>query len=592
MNKNEKKELDILGIVNNYEDEDVEEENDNELGSSDNRDAFSPDLKHKIKIPVLASLAWDIEHQLQTLRIMTLNMQGLPLDLINGVGNSLIQCDPESHCANSQEHRFRALFQWIEKCPEYNIPHIFCLQEVLWAPLIEYTDKSFQKYGYHTHANISLLTDQGCNVCVPPRCGSGLGIYVSEKHHLKIVDGDRMVFSDRLGTDKLSEKGVKWALVECSNPKFISQNHKKIQKIFFVVLTLHTQPYDHLAADSSPHENWLTWFVRKIVQWEIQYYGGFPFSTVEMHIKQFREIRDYIHNTIMVRCRDYLNKEKIPLQRLVGFFSGGDFNVNRYAVKPGSKEEKDREKAFTEYESREFVAMCQSLNSQLPRVLIEPTVELRSKEEGKYTWDTVNNTLGRDDKAAEYAWLDSILYMKKYGFKTPKYMDNRVIAIRLAPFPEISPFYLSKCVRSRSYDLVKHGKDMNSKRAKSYIIANQAILQRLKIGQQQHYKILQSFQLKKNRIILDFNMQLEEKNDENLLQQIIEKEWINHVRSTPYKDSSQIWKGIEFYGFQISDKHAKEVNQNFKIGEPHSFKMLHDMSDHYAVMSRIILPTV
>jgi hypothetical protein len=61
------------------------------------------------------------------------------------------------------------------------------------------------------------------------------------------------------------------------------------------------------------------------------------------------------------------------------------------------------------------------------------------------------------------------------------------------------------------------------------------------------------------------------------------------VRSAPDETSSQVWKGLEFYGLAATDLHAAAETRGLRVGDPHPFRMLTDVSDHHAVLARIRL---
>jgi hypothetical protein len=535
--------------------------------------------------PALGSLEWDVRNAGGLLRILTVNMHGRPVDVAQSWmfgnlkidseeaaikqqnGGMHLDCDDEWTLFNSQDRRMRAFFEWLDGLPPHVAPHILCFQEIMWGPMIDIAEVALKKRGWITLASISLDVDRGCRTCVPPRMGSGLGIYVRTSAALDVVEGDKLIFDHKLGADWLVEKGFKWALVRCRNKQLLGRHAVATKgEGYFVVITCHPQAYNQLYTEVAPGESWFVGFMRKLTRFDFDWRGGFPFAIANAHKKQYQQIADYVRDEILPRSLKRTNY-------LLGTFLAADLNVNRYAVTPESSEESCPNHAATPHLSREFAAVLKTGSCKAPKLLLEPVRELQPPNGGRFTWDASQNTIARPlipSGSRSLAWIDSVMSCN-FGVApetlgTPVYVDNRALAMRLPkPIPEISPFWTSRCYSWR--------KQFANART-SYNMVNTEINKRLTLG---------FAQLRHLRSIFQLNPTPQATAAERV------QRWKELVLGAPERLSSQLWKGAAHYGFMPNDLYVMRETKHLKIGLPHPFRMLSDVSDHHAVLARIIL---
>jgi hypothetical protein len=204
-----------------------------------------------------------------------------------------------------------------------------------------------------------------------------------------------------------------------------------------------------------------------------------------------------------------------------------------------------------------------------PLILQEPDPRLRSNA-GRFTWDGRYNSIAKPilpELKPAFAWIDSVmacglgLGLDDDVVQNVRYIDNRSIAMRLpVPVPEIAPFWTSKCTRWRNQHSSHHP---------SYSALNRHIHRRLLIGHHQLTRLQAMYAHQK--------------------QQGNATSWADFVKAAPFAISSQLWKGAAFYGLRTDDLHVLKETSHLKIGDPHPFRMLSDVTDHHAVLSRILL---
>jgi hypothetical protein len=216
--------------------------------------------------------------------------------------------------------------------------------------------------------------------------------------------------------------------------------------------------------------------------------------------------------------------------------------------------------------------------------LQEPDPRLRSSHNGQFTWNGSHNSVAKpltSDSPPAFAWIDSVLacgYKLNDKEKTPlvmpaRYIDNRSLAMKLpVAVPEISPFWTSKCFLWRR---------SNQKHDPIYDQINTLISSNLFTGFQQRQYLLRQF--------FKFHAPASDTEGTCGTKNMLQKKWIKFVLGAPYNLSSQIWKGPKFYGLRTDDLHVHRETQHLKIGDPHPFRMLQDVSDHHAVLARILL---
>jgi hypothetical protein len=487
-------------------------------------------------------------------------MHGRPVDILRSPlkldlsieKDEYRDCDTEYFLSNAQERRMRGFFEWLDKLESHVLPHVICFQEVIWVPMIDICVKELNKRGYVSHTNISLDHDKGSPTSFPaPKMGSGLGIYVQRSAGLNVIDGGRQVFDHRLGADWICDKGFKWALISIRNPNLCALTKGEA---YIVVLTTHPQAYNELHHYSPAGEGFWTRMMRKIARFDFDLRGGFPWAIVKAHKNQYHQIANHINQVIIPRVQDKIGCKTV----LRGLFVAGDFNVNRYATQPETAAESDPFRAFTAEESREFVAVRTTLGcSSAPTILQEPDVRLRPKHGGKFTWDGTDNSLAKpmvSSAPPAFAWIDSILACAQKLVLPVKYLDNRSIAMRLpTPIPEVAPFWRLPCYRWRQYQ-------------EEYRSINREIIRRMRQGIGQYRYLANIYRKFNNR-----------------------QSWTRFVQSAPYELSSQLWKGVDFYKLRTDDLHINKHTIHLKIGDPHPFRMIADVTDHHAVLARIKL---
>jgi hypothetical protein len=537
---------------------------------------------------------WDESNASNLLRILTINMHGRPVDLAQGplkrlsqtnAATSNLLCDDEYHLANAQERRMRGLFEWLDALPAHARPHVLCLQEVIWLPIVIIAERELARRGFVTLPHLSLAVDKGCGTCFPPRAGSGLGVYVQAAAGLEIVDGGQFVFNGRIGTDWLIDKGLKWAAVHCTNPKLCGAKKGTTTGVMLVA-TLHPQAYNELGAESPPGEGWATSALRKVATVDFRLRGGFPNAIAIAHRKQYAQAAKYLRETALPRVQRCAQERGASI---LGVFVGGDFNVNRYAATPGSPVESDPRKSLAAGLSREFRAALQTLGCRQPTIVREQHAHMAAPFGGRFTWDGISNSLAAQvvsTMAPAVGWIDSVLKCdldnksNKTDSSPPLYMDNRVVRMRLSqPCPELAPFWLSPCRRWRERALAQGSAGT---RASPYAAANFDINERLRLGWNQLLRLAASF------LITTSNAG--EVNDQKVLELVCgaREDWAEFVIKAPYTASSQMWKGLDHYGLRSTDLYAASAAP-IPIGAPHPFRMIHDVSDHYGVLARFQL---
>lgn len=531
---------------------------------------------------------WDREHAAGLLRILTINMHGRPIDLGRTTGSggalqfpedasaTMVDCDDEYHLANAQDRRMRGLFEWLDALPDHVRPHILCLQEVIWRPMVNIAERELARRGFVTLPSISLREDRGCATCVPPRAGSGLGIYVQQRDGLEPVDGDRMMFDERLGTDWLVEKGVKWMAVAVA-PSPLAPNGATL-----MVATTHPQAYNQLNRDSPPGESWFTSLLRQAALADLDWRGGYPYAISDMHRRQYRQAAAYLRDTALPRTRKAASGRRLPL---LGAFVGADLNVNRFAVTPSSPEEADPARSVTATVSREFQAAVGTLRCRQPRIVRETSASIGPEAGGVFTWDGTHNSMAAPllpTAAPAHGWIDAVLACSPDGrCPAPAYMDNRAVRLRLGcPCPELGPFWLSPCARWRARALADA--DLAPARRAAYAAANRLAAGRLAQGRAQFFRLASAF-LRDGSWANCVGLLTGRRPD-------LADGWASAVRAAPDAQSSQVWKGLEFYGLQPSDLYARAAAR-IPIGAPHPFRMINDVSDHHGVLARIRLPS-
>jgi len=452
-------------------------------------------------------------------------------------------CFPDYHVYNSNEIRIRGFVKWLSALPKECQPDVLCFQELMWLPTTEYLSSRLEQLGYTTGINIDPLspdnqgTYTGMGSATFKRAGSGLAMYYKDAV-LNLKQSGKAMFEHRLGADYLCEKGYLWCVFE--------RNHQH-----FAVMTLHPQAYVDIALKGPPCENKLVSEMRGIAVMQMKSLGGYPMCIEQIHVKQFEQIRNTIQKL----------KEITP-----NIIITGDFNVNSFKAEVNSKEEQSYETAVQgEDEGREF----RNVQKILEAKSVASASQVGSQKPYRLTWDPDHNLFCRSHDTnipSVYQKIDHTFITNDSQFS---YVDQQIVPLRLNPFPELDLFWTSACFKMRAV----HGSNPS----------NTMIHQSLMKGIEQRNKALQQ-------------ASLEQKNDP--------KQWIRYIQQLPFSQSSQLWKGLEWYGFltqatptepidfgiqQFQSEYAKQLLNEYKIGDPHPFRMLAEVSDHAGLMTRFVL---
>jgi len=449
----------------------------------------------------------------------------------------------------------RCFFEWLDSFSQKI--DVICLQEVMWKPMIVIAREEMKKRGYTTHKDIDLMSDLGsASGLLPkifsslslPEAGSGLAIYV--KQGFRILSSGRETFEKRIGVDHLAQKGLKWAVIRTD----------KNEKI--AVVTTHPQAYQDIPARPNTGligtESMMGSIARNFGIKEMELLGGYPWAITYVHSLQFQQIRKRIDWLVQA------NKD------LKGLFVAGDMNVNRHPTRPDSEEEKEFVTAFQmDKISKEFVWMLKDLNCTQPTIKANPQAPF----DGTFTWDGVNNTMAQplNNGKGALSWIDYILCFNGLTAK-PKYMDNQCVPIvSKASFPELAPLWSSDCVLTRDA-LIRNRREVEDpllqKRLDAYQVINQKSRDSYQTGIKQLSYLKKSF----------------------ASQKLDPVKWYLFLQKAPFHLSSHIWKGLEVYGLKREDKDVQRLKADqLKVGSPHSFRMQTEVSDHYAVLSTIVI---
>jgi hypothetical protein len=284
--------------------------------------------------------------------------------------------------------------------------------------------------------------------------------------------------------------------------------------------------------------------------------------------------------------------------KLSGLFITGDLNTNRYAGEPETSFEKSVWSGSVCC-SAEYYNMLRRLSADQPPLVPDPNegrfvtynndpTSKRFRQEatendknviklppgwgGQFTWEAGVNAITQDPLwPASWSYIDYVLYFHGWNAfndcfvnddPVPLYMDNRPFRIKAKePFPEISKFYDKACVDNRRNIILNPFTSMEDK--------------------EKYYKM---------------NLAIEENKLKN--------------KATPYKGYSgyEICTGKEnincesgnckrenfcckFTDSQTDLPRFGEMAKTLPPGSDNPFKMIQDISDHYGVMSFILLDT-
>jgi hypothetical protein len=544
--------------------------------SEADRDPFSAN-KCRTDLPVRAE--WPTQ---RTLRIITFNLNGRPPGLGSALSGTETKsesgepiggwgsCESAHHLATSATARGRGFLRWLDTLPPDLYPHCLCLQELMWDKLANTISDELERRGWKTMNAVDPRQDQGCAggtpTCFVPQAGSGLALFVHEPAGFNMIESGGFAFQNRLGVDRLARKGFRWASVLIRSPSLLGLPPGPLFKAsdprcgLMLLATIHPQAYMALArpgplAQSS--EGNLGYHLRRVANSEIDSLGGYPLSVAKIHELQFQEVADHLQNVALPAAISKNNKN-----RFVGAFIGGDFNVNRWATRPGSEEERDVNTAALGC-STELRNVLTTLDAVAPQLVTEPEDSpFYPGNRGRFSWDGILNSCARPLTPLEkpaLGWIDYVMFLRPSRAKgiwsswlgrnaLPLRADNRALVARLdPPCPELAPLFGSPvCAHVRSLLL---------KLPLLPILSDNEEERKEEASWRREYAVL------------------------------------NRLRNSRLKQegrSNQLWQGLASYAMRDEDPDADSA-KDLRIGQPHPFRSFSDVSDHHPVLGRFIL---
>jgi hypothetical protein len=142
------------------------------------------------------------------------------------------------------------------------------------------------------------------------------------------------------------------------------------------------------------------------------------------------------------------------------------------------------------------------------------------------------------------------------------------------PFPELSALWQAPCFKERNKAMADNKTQMGENWFRRYKHANEDYLERLALGEKQSRYQLSKFNESKKPFT--------------------PRHWIKWIRDADFYLSSQLWKGLDFYGFLPTDFNLRGNYYHpwaapLEIGRPHGYRMICDASDHSAVLGEFEL---
>jgi hypothetical protein len=497
---------------------------------------------------------WDEVIAPSALKILTYNCHFRPFD-------GFIQTYSAKYCdtmpfQNAQELRARRIVEFINAMDEIDKPDVIVFQELTHNHSIDIIHNGLLSSGYTGTSAIkskSALTQSGMAIyCTTSKPGlSYLGVVFASD------------FDYVSGADNVGHKGLVTGLFQLE-PSFTGS--ERVQHV--LVTGMHPSPYVQVTVEK---DGYVPQLAMPNAENNEQIYT--------VHLSQLMQAGEYLDILLNLNDMKYLKECKTSKQQvvfrpfrellssetlnIVGSFIVGDMNINRYAVEPGGKGEVGTMTAAACC-GNEYWEMLRSLNAEQPQIvpdtdrkrwkaqkltvqrkhesrrgrhetkgwnemMVEQFPEVPPGFFGQYTWDAQLNTLALDPLwGAQYQWIDYVLYQTKYENMKPLYMDNR--AIRMAD--DTRPFpeiaaYFQK-------DCVKLRKD---------------------IGDKNH---------------------INEKVLENLAKNPVMKDYWDYG----YKSDDE----------NITDEHF-DPKGRAERDQKNPYRMLTDYSDHYGVLSFVMLNT-
>jgi hypothetical protein len=294
-------------------------------------------------------------------------------------------------------------------------------------------------------------------------------------------------------------------------------------------------------------------------------------------------------------------KYGVAIERLHGVFFAGDFNINRWDTSPFNPQLSDPVLAQANRKISDEIKMAwKILIAAQPAIVRSPADPEQTTYESffrdLFTWNGSLNALAKSPLPTNkptYEWLDYVLFSTLDCFPKPYYMDNHVEPMELTPFPEIIDLWTRPCYEKRKSWISSTTLIDTTQQEKDQKGINIGIEQRFNLGVQQLQRCLirfNAFLATKSQPPWQFYTQaVDPPTDASLASPIIGA-WVRYIRTLPFSETSQLWKGLNFFGYVASDLSESQLKSLPRfIGEPHAYRMLYNVSDHFAVSSRILL---
>lgn len=475
-------------------------------------------------------------------------------------------CEPDYHLYNAHEPRVRGFAEFLRRTSP--MPEVLVLQEVMWFPTAELLSAELLKLGYSTHENIDPINPMNRGSIEPttnmPVAPSGLAIYVRDNSAFRIVDAQRFVFKTRIGVDQLAEKGFAWMLVETA-----------LTKTKTLILTLHPQAYLKIEAKSPPCEDAKLQMLRNVAQHQVK---SIVASNGKGDSNAKGDDNDIWRRAIETVHRAQFQQIQTEIARMEKQYPGlrcvlaGDLNVNRFSPLPWSADEQDKERAQTSSVGAEYKALL----SMLPGFVCLPMSDVDTHP---FSWDTSDNSFAKGlvGEPPTFQRIDGC-WIKNWATPLFSTRCETVCPMRMPPTPELSPFWTGQCLAQAMSNNTKHiWPTMKERLVLGWKQLRACLLQATEPAHRDHVSTFTNEQLM------------------NRLEYIVQNklpEWKAFLKRQPADKTSQLWLGVNGYPLLSADdwgvqeyRKARSLNAwTLKIGQPHTFRMLSDVSDHHGLM--------
>lgn len=392
----------------------------------------------------------------------------------------------ELHTQNAQERRACEFVGAITRMQEHERPHIICIQEATHEAANRILYDKLEFIGYEGEKQVDYTA------VMPYLNPPGLAIFVNKKSGMKITKTDSLIFGAGWINETLDDIDVDDPrLLDGPIAAYLSSERKVVgadilgykgcfasellvpagvagmdEDTYIIVATIHPSPYVKIETGDTLF-SLSTWFCR------VEDYG----EVVKVHQQQLDDTAKFLRRFRNERVEEHVRSGRLKRGSTIQLYMTGDMNINRYAVTPDSKGEKNPFDASACC-SIEYYDMLRRLNAEQPPVIPDvnqdrwvtyttkweqtegnedkkwkqtPTfpIKMPAGRGGMFTWDGEVNGITKSPKWPEsFSWIDFILYSKEGP--APLYMDNR--AVRLTSkdeFPEVSTYFQPTCVMFR-----------------------------------------------------------------------------------------------------------------------------------------------